>query len=223
MAYFLTHIFITTSLVFLYREKGQRFLLFLMICVAAILPDVDVFFSDSRSNLFSHRGVTHSFFFILFISTVFSVFFWGKVKNFLQILFVFFIFFIAGFSHIILDLMTEDVKGVCLYCPFDESRTMLSFKPFKSFVLSSGGPSRKLMSGTMIQFLLPEIIYVWVPSIIAFISFITLSIKLSPTEAPKKRFVYQPIKKKVPSQPKKNNKPKNNINNSGIKKKFPDR
>ncbi|MCB1140921.1 MAG: metal-dependent hydrolase [Leptospiraceae bacterium] len=197
MAYFITHSLVASPLIFLFRNKGDKFLLFLLVIIASILPDIDVFFPDSRSKMFSHRGITHSIFFAFFIGALFSSFFMSKVKNFAQVLVVFLIFFTAVCSHIILDAMTQDVKGVCIFCPFDENRTFFAFKPFQTFSTSGGGgPSRRLISSKMIQFLLPEILFVWIPSIITFFSlmYIESSIAKSKLPPPVKRKPYVPKK-----------------------------
>jgi inner membrane protein len=211
MATFITHGIFASSLIFLWRQKESRFKLFLLIFVASIIPDIDLFFG-SHSRLFGHRGFTHSFFFAFLIATLFSAMLLREVKNFFHTIILFFIFFVATSSHLFLDAMTEAQQGVCFFCPFSEDRTFFAFKPFSTF---TGGFSVRSKNSLLMQYLFPEILIVWLPSISFFSIMIYLENKFSPVAIKKKDvLVFKPAqqtkKNTTTSKPKTKTRPKKN-------------
>ncbi|MCB1176975.1 MAG: metal-dependent hydrolase [Leptospiraceae bacterium] len=165
MATFISHGLFASLLIFIWRRKETRFRLFVMVFIASILPDIDLLI-NSHSRLMGHRGFFHSFFFAFIIATLFSAAFLSEVKHFYHTIVLFVIFFLAVTSHLFLDAMTQAKTGVCFFCPFSDDRIYLSFKPFMEF---SGGFSVRSKNSLIVQFLLPEILMIWVPSIAFFI------------------------------------------------------
>jgi inner membrane protein len=194
MAIFITHGVFASSLLFLWRKKEVRVRLFLLIFLASVLPDIDLLFPNAN-RVFSHRGITHSFFFALMTGALFSAILLSEIKNFFEIMLLFLIFFLTSCSHILLDLMTDAPLGVCYLCPFSEERIFFPFKPFNSY---SGGLSTGLTSrgvGNIWRFIVPEMIYVWIPSIIFFSFALFIERKTSPQKKSNQNSVtFKPIK-----------------------------
>ena len=113
------------------------FAAFILCGVFAILPDIDVFRGvySSPDPLLGHRGITHSLFFVALASMMFVlIYLSGRVvlryfknqnvceeKKFLWVdLFV--LLFLAGTSHLILDLPTPSGiwKGIPVFFPLKD-------------------------------------------------------------------------------------------------------
>jgi len=110
-----THIVFALFFVLLLFSEIQNFIIFLSVfLLASIIPDIDTPFSKiGKIKLFrilnfftKHRGIIHSFIFLIFISC-FLLFFKNNI----------WLAFVLGYSsHLILDCFT--VQGVRLFYPF---------------------------------------------------------------------------------------------------------
>lgn len=213
MALFITHGIFTSLLIFLWREKKTRFTVFILLFIASVLPDIDYVFHENGSGMFSHRGITHSFFFAAMTGAFFSALFLSTAKSFGQSLLLMCIFFLATASHCCLDAMTQETYGVCFFCPFNEERYFFPVTPFISYtsgVVSKG--FRPGLGNSSWATLFPEILLVWIPTFAIFALTYYLSGKHS-DNSQKNRSSFKPIQikareapkqiKKIPNQKKK--------------------
>lgn len=111
---FRTHIAIAVFLILLFLSKIEHKITFVLVLfAAAIIPDIDTRFSKiGKRKIFrplqffvTHRGVFHSFFFLIFITLILVLF--------LPIISL--PFFLGYSSHIMLDTFT--IEGVYLFYP----------------------------------------------------------------------------------------------------------
>ena len=104
------------------KKVGRKAMLYG--AIASNLPDIDVFgilfLSDSQQLLF-HRGITHSFLFVILISVLLGWFIkrWS-IDNPINWINWTWLFFIAMLSHILLDSLTA--YGTGLFEPFSNYR-----------------------------------------------------------------------------------------------------
>lgn len=104
------------------KKVGRKAMLYG--AIASNLPDIDVFgilfLSDSQQLLF-HRGITHSFFFVILISVLLGWFIkrWFRDSSINWINWTW-LFLIAMLSHILLDSLTA--YGTGLFEPFSNYR-----------------------------------------------------------------------------------------------------
>lgn len=201
MALFITHGFFASLLSFLWRDKKTKFTVFISIFLASILPDIDFIFGDRGSGMFTHRGITHSLFFAAITGAAFSALFLSFVKSFGQTILLMLIFFLASASHIGLDLLTDATYGVCVFCPFDEERFLSPITLFSSY--STGISQKGFRKGMNSAWgaILPEMFWVWIPTIATFVFSYYLSNK---GPAARTNTTYKPIQIK----PKETAKPK---------------
>ena len=165
MALFITHGIFASLLSYLWRDKKTKFTVFILIFIASILPDIDFIFDSKGSGMFTHRGITHSLFFVAVVGAFFSALFLSSVKSFGQSLLLMFIFFLAGASHCCLDAMTEATYGVCFFCPFNDERFFFPVTPFSAYTVSHSHKGfRPGLGNSVWGTILPEILYVWVPT-----------------------------------------------------------
>jgi inner membrane protein len=92
--------------------------------LAHSLPDIDflaAFWLDTSDNLFAHRGLTHSFFFLVIMSPLLALFFRRYIKkgNISYQHWLFF-FLVAGGLHLLLDALNN--YGTGWFEPFNSKR-----------------------------------------------------------------------------------------------------
>jgi len=144
--------------------RTTRFWLLSALC--AIVPDLDVigFFAGIEySDLFGHRGITHSLVFALMLVIVtvrygfpdhrFPSAGWGGL---------FYHFFLVTASHGVLDAMTNGGVGVAFFAPFDETRYFFPWRPVK--VSPIGIWSFFSLTGFLV--LLSEALFIWLPTLV---------------------------------------------------------
>ncbi|TFF89016.1 MAG: metal-dependent hydrolase [Promethearchaeota archaeon] len=143
-----THLLIAFFIAFLSLIPFNSFFLILFAIFMAILPDFDAFlgslYKKYKSELFLHKGASHSLPFAFLISFFISCF----LSLFFQISFI--SFWITGFLfyslHILLDLLAS--SRVPLFYPFIKRK-------YRFFIVRAINPLLGLISGfTMIYFYL---------------------------------------------------------------------
>lgn len=165
MALFITHGIFASLLSYIWRDKKTKFTVFILIFISSILPDIDFIFDGKGSGMFTHRGITHSLFFSAVIGVLFSALFLSSVKSFGESLLLMFIFFLASASHSCLDAMTNATYGVCFFCPFDDDRYFFPITPFSAYTIGSSHKGfRPGLGNSVWGSILPEIIWVWIPT-----------------------------------------------------------
>ena len=127
----------------LFQLKRLSYLTAFFLCgVFAILPDADAFSGvySSTNPFIGHRGITHSIFFVVSVSAIFTVmysvprrlsdFFIRKPRAELKMILwkdIFILIFFSGFSHLLMDLpqIPGIWKGIPLFFPAMEGNKYL--------------------------------------------------------------------------------------------------
>jgi inner membrane protein len=141
-------------------RKDWRFWVAVVVC--SILPDIDVIgfeFGVRYSDLWGHRGMTHSLLFAAVIASTMAILLkdkWGIRARFAAL------FFLIIVSHGLLDALTDGGLGVAFFSPFDRSRYFLPWRPIHVSPIGVGG----FFSERGLRFLGSEILWVWIPSLL---------------------------------------------------------
>jgi inner membrane protein len=132
--------------------------------VCAALPDIDVVsfaFGVHYSNMFGHRGITHSFSFALLLGITVVVLFFNEVPVFSSHwLLLASYFFVITSSHAVLDALTNGGLGIAFFAPFTNDRYFFPWRPIQ---VSPIGVSA-FLSQRGLAVLVSEIKWIWVPS-----------------------------------------------------------
>jgi inner membrane protein len=132
----------------------------------AMLPDADVFgfaFGIDYSDLFGHRGFTHSLMFAVLLAAAVTLILRKKEPG--SDLRVFACIFAATASHGVLDAFTNGGLGVAFFSPFDPARYFFPVRPIQ--VSPIGIAAFLTPRGAMALF--SEMIWVWPASTAVFI------------------------------------------------------
>ncbi|MBL0267974.1 MAG: metal-dependent hydrolase, partial [Chitinophagaceae bacterium] len=119
------------------KQLGKKAMLIGIL--AHSLPDIDflaAFWLDTTDNLFAHRGITHSFFFLLIISPLLALLFRHFIKKgAISYRHWLLLFLLAGGLHLLLDALNN--YGTGWFEPFDSRRVAFNVifvaDPFFSF------------------------------------------------------------------------------------------
>lgn len=142
--------------------RTRRFWATMAVC--ACLPDADVagfFFGVRYGDLLGHRGLSHSLPFALFVGLVAALLHrdpprfsapWWRLAG---------LFFVATFSHDVLDALTDGGLGVAFFSPLDNTRY---FFPFRPLPVSPIGLSA-FLSPLGVRVLAAEFQWIWLPSL----------------------------------------------------------
>jgi len=117
---------------------NNKFLFFVV--ASSIMPDIDILafrFDIAYSDLWGHRGMTHS----LLFAFIWSIFLWFIIlrssdyrhQRFISktSITAITILFLSTSSHGILDAMTNGGLGVAFFSPFDTTPTFYPGNPYK--------------------------------------------------------------------------------------------
>lgn len=143
------------------RPMPARFWLLSALC--AIAPDFDVMCTRlgiAYTDMFGHRGITHSLLFALLLSALITLVAFSRPPEGSSKWSLFFFFFLATASHGLLDAMVEGTLGVAFFAPFSGERHFLLWRPIVS---SPVGWSFFSAAGASV--LMNEFVWLWVPSI----------------------------------------------------------
>lgn len=139
----------------------------------SLVPDLDVLtfrYGVSYADILGHRGLSHSLVFALGAALLGALLApWLKAERETA----FFVFFAAVISHIALDAMTDGGLGVAFFWPFSEDRYFLPWQPIAVSPLSL----RRFFSGRGLEVLRSEVLWVWLPSLIAGLGVWLLSLR----------------------------------------------
>lgn len=148
---------------------GSRFIpvrLLLVGVVAAVLPDLDVLafrLGIGYSHELGHRGASHSFSFALLLAVA-AFIAAPRLRSQPQVSFLF--VFAATISHGLLDMLTTGGLGVALLWPVTDARFFFPVQVIEVSPLSI----RRFFSYAGLTVLRSELLWVWVPAIVATIS-----------------------------------------------------
>lgn len=125
-----------------------------------IVPDFDVVglaFGVSYSDVFGHRGFTHSLLFAAILSAVLvQVFLANRDDVSKPASFAF--LFLCTASHGVFDALTTGGLGVAFFAPFDDTRYFLPWRPIRVSPIGLGFFSQR---GAMV--LWSEFVWMWIP------------------------------------------------------------
>ena len=132
--------------------------------VCAALPDLDVVsfaFGVRYTDMFGHRGITHSFSFALLLGVVVVLLCFREVpilSSYWLLLASY--FFVITASHALLDALTNGGLGVALFAPFTNDRYFFPWRPIEVSPIGLGS----FLSQRGLTVLLSEIRWIWLPS-----------------------------------------------------------
>ena len=133
--------------------------------ICSVVTDLDVIgfrFGIRYSEVFGHRGFTHSICFALIFGGLLTLILFrvGEGSHWVQFLFL----FLSTLSHPILDAFTNGGLGVALFSPFNNERYFFPWTPIEVSPISVSG----FFSARGLEVILSELKWVWFPSIIVF-------------------------------------------------------
>ena len=134
--------------------------------LCSIVPDLDVVgfeFGVDYSDMFGHRGFTHSIFFAVLLA-VFVVFTFFRNSHGSQLV-IFLFLFLSTLSHPALDALTNGGLGVGFFAPFSNERYFFPYRPIEVSPIGVGA----FFSRWGLNVLLSELRWVWLPSAIFFV------------------------------------------------------
>lgn len=126
-----------------------------------IVPDFDVIafaFGIHYSDVFGHRGFTHSLLFAALLSVILVQVFLppqGEASKPACLAFL----FLCTTSHGVLDALTSGGLGVAFFAPFDDTRYFFPWRPIRVSPIGV----RQFVSSRGALVLLSELIWVWIP------------------------------------------------------------
>lgn len=167
MATVFTHPAIALALVPWFPKLINNKEILLLGALFTILPDIDVLgfkLGIPYQHLFGHRGITHS----LAFAAVCGIFATWPISRYLRksSLQIWLYLFLCMASHGILDALTNGGHGVAFFAPFNNERYFFSFNPIEVSTLDI----KLFFKGQAIPVLKSELLWVWIPAIIVFIS-----------------------------------------------------
>jgi inner membrane protein len=129
--------------------------------LCSIVPDLDVIgfeFGIQYSDMFGHRGFTHSIFFAAVLAGLVSFTFFRNSHG--SHLAIFLFLFLSTLSHPVLDALTNGGLGVGFFAPFSNERYFFAYRPIQ---VSPIGVAAFFSQGGL-EVLLSELRWVWLPS-----------------------------------------------------------
>jgi len=143
-----------------------RVLLLGMSC--SIIPDLDVigfYVGIHYSDLWGHRGMTHSISFAGLLSAVLVGALYRQRAKAAQMV-IFGYLFICTVSHGVLDALTDGGLGVAFFSPFDTSRYFFPVRPVAVSPIGIG----EFFGTDALRILASEITWIWTPTVVAFLA-----------------------------------------------------
>ncbi len=131
--------------------------------VACAVPDLDVIafrFGIAYSDQFGHRGATHSLMFAVVMAS-FAALMAPQLLATRRTAFLFIL--VATASHGLLDMLTTGGLGIALFWPFSDARLFFPAQVIQVSPISI----RRFLDHRGIVVLLSEMLWVWLPSIVA--------------------------------------------------------
>jgi inner membrane protein len=128
----------------------------------SIVPDLDVigfYFGIHYGDLWGHRGLTHSIFFALLLSTTVVGLCYRQKPAAAKVGIVIYLFLCTA-SHGVLDAMTNGGLGVAFLSPFDPARYFFTFRPVVVSPIGIGD----FFNGNAFAILTSEAKWIWLPT-----------------------------------------------------------
>lgn len=167
MATIFTHPAIALALSPLFGPAIQSKTVLLTGVLLTIVPDFDVVgfrLGIPYEHVFGHRGITHSLFFAACFSGLVSWFVIRPAKTYYLQVWVY--LFLCMASHGVLDALTNGGHGIAFFAPFSNERYFFPFTPIEVSTLNI----TRFFQGQGISVIKSELIWIWSPCIIVFVS-----------------------------------------------------
>ncbi len=161
----ITHAVAAVALGRVYTSRPLPMRFWILSAFCAIAPDFDVVgkrFGIEYTDLFGHRGFTHSFLFAALLSGLITLLAFRTPPDGISRLSLSAFFFLATSSHALLDAMVDGTLGVALLAPFDSTRYFLPFRP-----IVSSPVGWDFFSYAGVTVIANEFIWLWIPSTMA--------------------------------------------------------
>jgi Predicted membrane-bound metal-dependent hydrolases len=134
----------------------------------AMLPDADAIgfaFGVRYESMLGHRGLTHSIAFSLLVGSVVGMFAFGTRSTAPGKLQLVLYFTLVTLSHPLLDALTNGGRGVALLAPFSAERYFFPFRPIEVSPIGM-----QFFSERGLEVLLSEVIWVWLPALLIYLT-----------------------------------------------------
>ncbi len=167
MASAFSHAFVALALGKALRLPVLTWPLLLMGMVCSIIPDADVIgfsFGIRYSDLWGHRGMTHSLFFAGLLSAVLVGLCYRK-KSSTEKVGIGVYLFLCTMSHGVLDALTDGGLGVAFFSPFDPTRYFFPFRPVAVSPIGIGD----FFNEHAVRILASEVAWIWLPTTALFL------------------------------------------------------
>jgi len=163
-----THLFVSGWLGKTWTDHPMPRRFWALAAACSIIPDIDIigfYFGIRYTDLFGHRGFTHSLSFALLVSVLVVVLGFPEVVRFTKQWFsLALFFFLATASNGFLDSMSDKGLGVGFFMPFDNARYVMFWRPLTAWPLRPSGIFR--LAG--LKILLNEIFWIWLPLLVVY-------------------------------------------------------
>lgn len=149
-------------------KKSVSVWFWILTAVCSIIPDTDVaafFLGIGYENMFGHRGITHSIFFAVLFGGLTTFLTHKFLETGIPLIKLFIFFTLATLSHPLLDMLTDGGLGVALFAPFSNERFFFPFRPVEVSPIGA-----RFFSGRGIEVILSEILWLWLPALIIFLT-----------------------------------------------------
>lgn len=159
----ITHAVVGANITVLRHQSFSPLKFALVAASLAVLPDLDVLgFRNgiAHSDMFGHRGITHSLLFAALLSAIVALIGFREIRSFsTQYWILTVLLFLATASHGVLDSMTNAGLGVGFLIPFDNERYFAPWRPLTASPLSIS----RFFSGSGVSILANELRFVGPP------------------------------------------------------------
>ena len=166
MSTVITHALVGAAVTTLRQHSISPVKFLVVAAFLAVLPDIDVLgfrYGISYSDMYGHRGLTHSLPFAMIVGVLVSLGVFPEVRRFSKrFWYLALLLFIATATHGCLDAFTNAGLGVGFFIPFDNTRFFAPWRPLTASPLSIS----RFFSGSGTSILLNEMRWVGVPLVI---------------------------------------------------------
>jgi len=167
MATIISHSIVGGTLAYLSPlEKKTKVFVFFM-CLLPIIPDFDYLgfvLKVPYDSFWGHRGFTHSILFCFLFSSI-CLLLTYKVLDSKKYFYLLFLYFMAMFTHPLLDAMTNGGLGIAFYSPYNLTRYFFPWRPIEVSPMGS-----RFFSERGLVVLISEFYWIMVPCLLLILS-----------------------------------------------------
>lgn len=163
MATVITHAIAASALCTVAPKDLPRVRLAIVLGVLAMIPDLDVIgfrYGILYSDVFGHRGFTHSILFAIMAAVATPFIAFPKLNALGRPWWILVGFaFVATLSHGVIDSFTDAGLGVGFFIPFDDTRYFAPWRPLATSPLSISA----FINGPAVHILMNELFWIGIP------------------------------------------------------------